>query len=311
MRGLQRLLPVHELAIPMLARVGESVGLGHYGEGFASSSRPRTTVVTVAERSAYENGHQSAHRHPFRDSETVVNTDDWRQLAATFANDSSDAVARRLCEASIDAVGVDGAGITLMDGDQTGPLCICGHGAAELEELQFTLGEGPCHDAFRLGAPVQVPSFDSDAPTRWLPFAELATRTGVGAVDAYPLISDNVRLGVLTLYRLRPGHLDADQQSTAAALADVVAEAVMAMHDAAPVGELPTGFDNAFSFRAVVHQASGMVAAQLDIPAETALVRIRAHAYASGQTISRVAADILARRLHLDDDRTEHEGVGQ
>lgn len=46
-----------------------------------------------------------------------------------------------------------------------------------------------------------------------------------------------------------------------------------------------------------------MVAARLDIPAADALVRIRAHAFASGQPVSSIAADIVARRLRLDDDR--------
>ena len=46
-----------------------------------------------------------------------------------------------------------------------------------------------------------------------------------------------------------------------------------------------------------------MVSVQLQIPVTEALVRIRAHAFAIGSPVSVVAADIVARRLRLTDDR--------
>ncbi|MCU1397887.1 MAG: hypothetical protein JWN62_996 [Acidimicrobiales bacterium] len=199
-----------------------------------------------------------------------------------------------------------GAGITLMDGDQVGPLCVSGQGAAALEDLQFTLGEGPCHDAYRSGRPVRVVGFDVDAPTRWLPFAELAVRTGIRAVYAYPLTCDNAKLGVLTLYNNRAEDLTGERHELCLGLADVLAATIAAMDTPTSDAPLADGIENAFAFRAEVHQASGMVAARLDSPAADALVRIRAHAFARGQPVSSVAADIVARRLRLDDDRLPH-----
>jgi hypothetical protein len=70
-----------------------------------------------------------------------------------------------------------------------------------------------------------------------------------------------------------------------------------------PGGAFAPAIDDAFAFRAEVHQASGMVAAQLDIPVAQALVRIRAHSFASGQPVQLVALEIIHRRLRLDDDR--------
>ena len=54
--------------------------------------------------------------------------------------------------------------------------------------------------------------------------------------------------------------------------------------------------------RAEVSQATGMLVAQLDITAAAALVRLRAHAYATGRGITDVARDILDFRLRLDSD---------
>ncbi|MCU1393211.1 MAG: hypothetical protein JWM34_1639 [Ilumatobacteraceae bacterium] len=238
-----------------------------------------------------------------------MNVDQWQQMAAAFATAAADTSADRLCAACMEALGVDGAGITLMDGNQFGPLGVTGHGATALEELQFTLGEGPCHDAFRSGQPVHVTHFDDDAPSRWAPFAELAERTGVGAVFAYPMISDGARLGVLTLYQRESGDLNAEQHDMCEAMADVLALTVIALQLAAPAGTLSPSIDSAARFRAEIHQASGMVAGQLGVPPADALVRIRAHAYAADRSVGSVAADIVARRLRLDDDRNDLSGV--
>ena len=52
--------------------------------------------------------------------------------------------------------------------------------------------------------------------------------------------------------------------------------------------------------RAEVSQATGMLVAQLDVEPAEALVRLRAHAYATGRTSTEVARDILDRRLRLE-----------
>jgi AmiR/NasT family two-component response regulator len=54
--------------------------------------------------------------------------------------------------------------------------------------------------------------------------------------------------------------------------------------------------------RAEVSQATGMLMAQLDIDAADALIRLRAHAYATNRSAIDVARDILDRRLTLEED---------
>jgi hypothetical protein len=50
----------------------------------------------------------------------------------------------------------------------------------------------------------------------------------------------------------------------------------------------------------VVHQATGMITIQLGISLAEALLRLRAHAYASGRAVSAIAADVVDRRLRFD-----------
>jgi hypothetical protein len=51
-----------------------------------------------------------------------------------------------------------------------------------------------------------------------------------------------------------------------------------------------------------VYQATGMIMAQLDVPAETALSRLRAHAFVHDRTIDEIARDVVARRLRFRDE---------
>jgi len=50
-----------------------------------------------------------------------------------------------------------------------------------------------------------------------------------------------------------------------------------------------------------VHQATGMISVQLEVSLAEALVRLRAHAYANDRPLNEVAADVVARRLRLED----------
>ena len=58
---------------------------------------------------------------------------------------------------------------------------------------------------------------------------------------------------------------------------------------------------NALS-RTEVSQATGMLVAQLGVEPAEALVRLRAHAYATDRSATDVARDILDRRLQLEAD---------
>jgi len=51
-----------------------------------------------------------------------------------------------------------------------------------------------------------------------------------------------------------------------------------------------------------IYQAQGMLMVELGISLEEALARMRALAFSSGQELADVAADIVARRTHLEPD---------
>ena len=58
-------------------------------------------------------------------------------------------------------------------------------------------------------------------------------------------------------------------------------------------------------YKRQVHQASGMVSAQLDVNVGHALIRLRAYAFGHDRPLAEVAKDVVARRLRFDSDSGE------
>jgi hypothetical protein len=189
----------------------------------------------------------------------------------------------------------------LMSGDtQRGSVCSSNDVSALIEDLQYTLGEGPCVDAYRHDRPVLEPDLANPVTARWLAFTPPAVAAGAQAIFGFPVQVGTIRLGALNLYRDAPGALSDDQHADALVMADVAARAVLAAQAKAPPAELAAELEKGGNFRFVVHQASGMVAAQLGIGVGEALVRLRAYAFANDRLLSDVAEDVVARRLRLE-----------
>ena len=53
--------------------------------------------------------------------------------------------------------------------------------------------------------------------------------------------------------------------------------------------------------RIVIHQATGMIAAQLDDTVANALARLRAAAFASERPVDDIARDVVQRRVRFDE----------
>jgi len=208
---------------------------------------------------------------------------------------------RPLCLECAEALDVAGAGIMLMTGaGHRGVLCASDPTSGEVEDLQFTLGEGPCVDACADGAPVLEPDLDAPGFARWPAFTPPARRAGVRAIFGFPLQVGSIRLGALDIYNDHPGDLRPDQFAEAMKLAGVVTRRVLELQADAEPGSLASELATPGTLRASVHQASGMLSARLDIPVDAALLRLRAHAFSTERPINEVAQDVIARRLNID-----------
>jgi hypothetical protein len=171
-----------------------------------------------------------------------------------------------------------------------------------LEQLQFSLGEGPCIDAFASRRVVLEPDLANGASARWLAYAPAAHAQGVGAVFAFPLQVGAARLGVMDVYREGPGPLSDESLAQALTFAEVAVETLLDAQGKAVVGEVAEGLDRALDSHYVIYQAQGMTMVDLGVPLADALARLRAHAYAHGRPLQGVARDVVAGRLRLTSD---------
>jgi hypothetical protein len=214
----------------------------------------------------------------------------------------------RLCEICAEVAGMTGAGIMLMTGDtQQGSVCSSNPLSALIEELQFTLGEGPCVDAHQKDRPVLEPDLADPVTPRWLGFTPPAVEAGARAIFGFPLQVGSVRLGALNLYRDQPGPMSDDQYADSLVLAGVAARAVLGMQADSIPGALSTELEEGANFRFVVHQASGMVAVQLGVSVGEALARLRAYAFGNNLLLTDLAEAIVARKLRMGSGK---EGQG-
>ncbi len=207
---------------------------------------------------------------------------------------------RDLCRAGVDVLGVAGMSLMLRLDGMPNPVCASNPLAAHLEDLQHTLGEGPGVDAVETGRPVSEPDLARPRPVRWVAFGPAALTAGAGALFSFPLRLGAVRLGALTLHEPSAGRLADGQHADALVMASVIFDAILGMQTGAPPGTLSPDLAMLADYGAEVHQASGMVSVQLEVSVGEALVRLRAHAYATERPLAKVAADVVARRLQLD-----------
>ena len=215
---------------------------------------------------------------------------------------------KRLCEVCAEVTVMSGAGIMLMSGDvPSGSVCTTNEVSDLIERLQYDLGEGPCVDAYQHDRPVLEPDLVRPRDVRWLAFSGPAIEAGVRAVFGFPLQVGAVRLGALNLYCDQPGPLTSEQHADALVMADIAAQAVLVLQANAPPGGLAAELEAGADFRYVVHQAAGMVAAQLDISVGHALIRLRAYAFGNDRSLTEVAEDVVARRLRFDDRSVEKD----
>ena len=196
---------------------------------------------------------------------------------------------------------VTGAGIAVIgDGQHRGAVSVSDPTCGVVDELQFSLGEGPCIAADQSARPVLEPDL-ALAVGQWPAFVPAALGNGVQAAFAFPLLIGAVHVGVLTLYRDTPGDLDSADLRDAIALTHIATHLLLELEADLAVGMLPGRLAEIVDHRAHVHQATGMIAAQLNVDVATALIRLRAFAWSGDRSIDDVAAEVVARVLRFDD----------
>jgi hypothetical protein len=221
-------------------------------------------------------------------------------LVAALSRDGSrglGAVAAGLCA---EVLGVSGVAVSVLASSGGDVVWRTDGLSARLDDLQFTLGEGPGVDAAASGELVLEPDLDAVPAQRWPVFTPAALELGVRAVFAVPLQIGAIRVGVLLAQRDVPGSMDDGVLTDLLVFAGAATEALL--------GSVAGGSEPLWlsgqpaGYRAEVHQATGMISAQLGVAQAEALIRLRGHAYSEHRAVADVAADVVARRMRFQEN---------
>ena len=174
--------------------------------------------------------------------------------------------------------------------------------AEALESMQEVTGEGPGFDAAR-NDEIIVADLDGDSDQRWPMLTNaVEERYGPMRVYAIPLHADGALGGVATLHT---GHHQSlsEPPERVAFLANAVGAALLVDAADHPEGHVQVG--EGWISRSVVHQATGMVMAQVRVTPEDALALLRGHAYAVATDINDVAARVVDRTINFSNFAVE------
>jgi GAF domain-containing protein len=202
----------------------------------------------------------------------------------------------RLCLAAVRVLAVDGAAISVRLGiDVSAPIGANDPNAAVAEQLQFTVGQGPCLESTLSGKPVLVPDLEQPDPSRAWPVyvSDVTRRTPYRAVFSFPLTLNCFTVGTLDLYRRSAGEtLSEDQILAIHHITSRIATDLRAagMFDT-------TGSESDVASARLVLVAQGMTMQTNNVTAQVALALLRAHAYATDRLLDDLAEDIIHHRV--------------
>jgi hypothetical protein len=207
----------------------------------------------------------------------------------------------KLASPFLDLLPVTGVAISVLDREKKASVVHTSNDtAAQLEEIQFTLGEGPLFDCFSTAAPVLVPSVGDDA--RWPLFVSHTHELNAAAIFVFPLTLGAACVGTVLCYRDVAGRLDKDSIEVGSGLARAISGP--ALRRAIELAGDEAADDNApIEMRREVHQATGMMLVQLDITATDALARMRAYAFSHGVGLREVAKNVVTGHLDFSTSR--------
>src|SRR3954453_22357895 len=114
-------------------------------------------------------------------------------------SDAADAI----CDVCVELFDTDGAAISIIfDGASAATLGASSPAARTFDEVQFTLGEGPCLDSVATGQAVLIDDLRQSAQP-WIAYASAMLELKVLSVFAVPLRASTVYVVAVDLFRHR------------------------------------------------------------------------------------------------------------
>lgn len=187
--------------------------------------------------------------------------------------------------------GADHCGITIAFGDMTFTAAASAPEVGPINDEQFTLSEGPCLHAARIGEVVTADCSATDE--RWPGFGDAARAVGVRAMVCAPIRIDDTVAGSLTVFSRTADLLAAPDSGALALMAGAVGDALGRHRHRRNLETSIAGLLEAMDHRAPIEQAKGILMALNNIDANDAFAVLSAESQRTNRKLRTVAADFV------------------
>jgi len=188
--------------------------------------------------------------------------------------------------------GVAGAGLMLVDAEGVlRPVAASDDPGALLERVQYELGAGPCHSAFRRDD--LVATADLQADERWPAVARRLADCPVHAVLAVPTAIGGGPVGTLNVYRDQPHRWDADDIAALGAYGQLLNRLLTSAVAQDRSDETARQLQYALDYRVVIERAVGYLMHAEGLDDAAAFARLRAAARSNRRKAIDLARTVL------------------
>ncbi|HET9561888.1 MAG TPA: GAF and ANTAR domain-containing protein, partial [Propionibacteriaceae bacterium] len=198
----------------------------------------------------------------------------------------------RVAEYAVRAIpGAEGAGLTLLEENRSDTIVSTADFVARIDDIQYSLGQGPCVSAVANRQIVLSGSLGGDR--RWPQFGSRVARLGVHSVVSLPLITDEGVVGAMNVYAHDKNAFTADAGRLGELFAVPAAIAVQNAQVLAQTKRLASQLQAALSSRGVIERALGIMMSRSGGTEAEALDRLRTLSQNQHEKLPAVAQSIV------------------
>jgi GAF domain-containing protein len=203
-----------------------------------------------------------------------------------------DHLLHRLIDQTMVTLGAQGAGIMLDDGrGHLGYAASSGERVGKVEMVQEQVGTGACYEAYTTNTVIAVADLELEA--RWPEYVQRTRRLGFGAVIGAPLHAWGQTVGVLNVYRERPGKWTPDEVDACEMLAALGAGYILIASQMEAQHDLADQLQAALDSRGVIERAKGILMQRDAIDTTAAFESLRKTSMDTNRKLREVAQQIV------------------
>ena len=189
----------------------------------------------------------------------------------------------------------DGAGLTLIEANRADTIVATAPFVTEVDDIQYSLGYGPCISAAAQGQTMMSGSLGGDA--RWRQFGSRVARLGVHSVISLPLVTSSGVIGAMNVYARAKNAFDERAAELGEMFATPAAVAVENAQILDQTQRLVQQLQQAMAERGVIDQSLGIIMSRSGVPADEALNRLRRMSQTEHVKLSHIAQSVVDEAL--------------